>query len=237
MSRARPLSLSSANSDSHASSSLSVSHGAPIVFVVDDEVSVRQSLESLIDSAGWQPQTFASAMEFLANPRPLSPSCLVLDVLLPGLNGLDLQERIADRVAMPIIFITGHGDVPMTVRAMKGGAIDFLTKPFRDDVLLGAIGQALERSRTALRDEAEMRELRERHASLSRREGEVMELIVGGHLNKQVADELGISEHTVKVHRGTIMRKMRARSLPHLLNMGAKLGATPHEKANAASKM
>ena len=195
-----------------------------LVFVVDDDVSVRESLELLIRHEGWQPEIFASADEFLSGPRPLIPSCLVLDVLLPGLNGLDLQERIADRVAMPIIFITGHGDVPMTVRAMKGGAIDFLTKPFRDDVLLGAIGQALERSRTVLRDEAEMRELRERHASLSRREGEVMELVVAGHLNKQVADKLGISEHTAKVHRGAMMRKMRARSVIELVGMADLLG-------------
>jgi FixJ family two-component response regulator len=202
-----------------------VSHGTPVVFVVDDDVSVRKSLELLIDSAGWQPETFASAMEFLASPRPLSPSCLVLDVSLPGLNGLDLQERInADRVDMPIIFITGHGDVPMTVRAMRGGAIEFLTKPFRDDVLLGAIGHALERSRTVLGDQVEMRVLRERHASLSRREREVMALVVAGRLNKQIAGELGISEITVKAHRGKMMRKMMARSLPQLVNMAARLG-------------
>jgi FixJ family two-component response regulator len=213
-----------------------VSHGAPIVFVVDDEVSVRQSLESLIDSAGWQPETFASAIEFLASPRPLSPSCLVLDVLLPGLNGLDLQERVASRVDMPIIFITGHGDVPMTVRAMKGGAIDFLTKPFRDDVLLGAIGQALERSRTVLRDEAEMRALRERHASLSRRERELMELVVAGRSNRRVAGELGISEITVKAHRAKMMRKMKARSLPHLVNMAARLGADSPRKGQCGQQ-
>ena len=225
MSQARPLSLSSANAAEHASSSSSVSHGTPIIYVVDDDVSVRQSLELLVDSAGWQPETFASAMEFLASPRPLSPSCLVLDVSLPGLNGLDLQDRItADGVDMPIIFITGHGDVPMTVRAMKGGAIDFLTKPFHDDVLLGAIGQAVERSRTVLGHGAEMRVLRERHASLSRREREVMELVVAGRLNKQVAGELGISEITVKAHRGKMMRKMKARSLPDLVNMAARLG-------------
>src|SRR5947208_11704395 len=177
MSQVRPLSMSSANAADHASSSSSVSRGTPIIYVVDDDDSVRQSLELLVDSAGWQPETFASAMEFLASPRPPSPSCLVLDVLLPGLNGLDLQERIADRVDMPIIFITGHGDVQTTVRAMKGGAIDFLTKPFRDDALLGAIGQALERSRTVLRDETEMRALRERHESLSRRERAVQGVV------------------------------------------------------------
>ena len=225
MSQATLLSLSSANAADHASSSSSVSHGTPVVFVVDDDVSVRESLGLLIDSAGWQSETFASAMEFLASPRSLSPSCLVLDVSLPGLNGLDLQERItADRVDMPIIFITGYGDVPMTVRAMKGGAIEFLTKPFRDDVLLGAIGEALERSRTVLGDEAEMRALRERHASLSRRERDVMALVVAGRLNKQVAGELGISEITVKAHRGKMMRKMEARSLPQLVNMAARLG-------------
>jgi FixJ family two-component response regulator len=197
----------------------------PIVFVVDDDASVRQSLELLIDAAGWQPETFASAMEFLASPRPLSPSCLVLDVSLPGLNGLDLQERItADRLDMPIIFITGCGDVPMTVRAMKGGAIEFLTKPFRDDVLLDAIGKALEQSRTVLADQAEMRSLRDAYVSLTRREQEVMALVVAGHLNKQVAGKLGISEITVKAHRGKMVRKMNARSLPHLVNMAARLG-------------
>ncbi len=232
MSQAKPLSLSSANAPDHVSSFSSVSCGTPIVFVVDDDVSVRQSLESLIDSAGWHPETFASAMEFLVSPRPLSPSCLVLDVLLPDLNGLDLQARItADRIDMPIIFITGYGDVPTSVRAMKGGAIDFLTKPVRDDVLLGAIGQALERSRTILGDEAETRALREQHASLSRRERAVMELVVVGRLNKQIAGELGISEITVKAHRGKMMRKMKARSLPHLVNMVARLG--PHSPRQA----
>jgi FixJ family two-component response regulator len=201
-----------------------VSQRAPIVFVVDDDVAVRQSLELLIESAGWQSETFASAIEFLARPRPLSPNCLVLDVLLPGLNGLDLQEHIAaDRADMPIIFITGYGGVPMTVRAMKGGAIEFLTKPFRDEVLLEAIGEALERSRAVLGHEAEMRALRERHASLSRREREVMALVVAGLLNKQVAGELGINEVTVKAHRGKMMRKMQARSLPHLVTMATKL--------------
>lgn len=222
------LSPRSTSTRDYAASSSTVSRVTPTVYVVDDDVSVRQSLEMLIDSAGWQSETFASAVEFLASPRPLSPSCLVLDVWLPGLNGLDLQERItADRVDMPIIFITGCCDVPMAVRAMKSGAIEFLTKPFRCDVLLDAIGQALERSRTALGYEAEMRELRERYESLSRREREVMALVVAGRLNKQVAAELGISEITVKAHRGKMMRKMNARSLPHLVNMAGKLVADP----------
>ena len=176
----------------------SVSHATPIVFVVDDDVSVRESLESLVRCAGWQPETFASAQEFLARPRVLVPSCLVLDVALPGLNGLQLQERIAaDRSEMPIIFITGYGDVPMTVQAMKGGAVEFLTKPFSDDVLVSAIRHAIERSRAALRYEAEIRALRDCYASLSRREREVMALVVSGLLNKQVGGELGISEITV----------------------------------------
>ena len=203
-----------------------MSHAAPIVFVVDDDVSVRESLEALIRSAGWQPETFASAEEFLSRPRVLAPSCLVLDVSLPDLNGLDLQKRVtADRIDMPIIFITAYGDVPMSVQAMKGGAVEFLTKPFGDDVLLSAIRHAIERSRTALDHEAEIRSLRDCYASLTRREREVMALVVSGRLNKQVGGELDISEITVKAHRGQVMRKMKADSLADLVNMAARLRA------------
>lgn len=198
----------------------------PIVFVVDDDISVRESLELLIRHEGWLPQTFATAEAFLARPQVAVPSCLVLDVTLPDLNGLDLQKRIAaDRVEMPIIFITGYGDVPMTVRAMKAGAVEFLTKPFGDEVLLAAIRGAIDRSAVALREEAEMRVLRDRHASLSAREREVMALVVCGLLNKQVGGELGISEITVKAHRGRMMQKMQAASLADLVGMAAKLRA------------
>jgi FixJ family two-component response regulator len=203
-------------------------HVTPIVFVVDDDISVRESLESLIRCAGWQPETFASAQEFLSRPRVLAPSCLVLDVTLPDLNGLDLQKRVAvDRIDMPIIFITGYGDVPMTVQAMKAGAVEFLMKPFADDVLLSAIRHAIERSHIALRHEAEIRALRYCYASLSRREREVMVLVASGLLNKQVGSELGISEITVKAHRGKVMRKMKAGSLADLVNMAARLRPAP----------
>jgi FixJ family two-component response regulator len=196
----------------------------PIVFVVDDDVSVRESLELLIRSAGWEPELFASAQEFLARPRGLAPSCLILDVNLPDLNGLDLQKRVAaDRNDMPIIFITGYGDVPMTVKAMKAGAVEFLTKPFADDVLLSAIRNAIDRSRTTLAHEAEMRVLRDSYQSLTRREREVMALVVAGLLNKQIGGELGISEITVKAHRGKVMQKMKADSLPDLVKMDARL--------------
>jgi FixJ family two-component response regulator len=185
----------------------------------------------LIRTAGWQPETFASAQEFLARPRVLVPSCLVLDVSLPGLNGLDLQKRIAaDRIDMPIIFITGYGDVPMTVKAMKAGAVEFLTKPFGDDVLLNAIRNAIERSQTALGHEAEIRALRDCYTSLTRREREVMALVVSGRLNKQVGGELGVSEITVKTHRGNVMRKMKADSLADLVNMAARLRPAPAPK-------
>jgi FixJ family two-component response regulator len=196
----------------------------PIVFVVDDDISVRESLESLIAEAGWRPEVFASAQAFLDQPRRASPGCLVLDVSLPDLNGLELQERIADRMDLPIIFITGHGDIPMTVRAMKGGAIEFLTKPFAPDVLLSAISGAIERSRASLDEEADLQALQRRYESLSLRERQVMALVVRGQLNKQVGGDLGISEITVKAHRGKMMRKMRAKSLPELVNMAARLG-------------
>jgi len=195
----------------------------PIVFVVDADVSVRESLELLIDRSGWQPKMFASAKEFLAQSRVPAPSCMVLDVALPGLSGLHLQKLVADRTDMPIIFLTGCGDVAMTVQAMKAGAVEFLTKPVRPDVLVGAIRQALERSREALAREAAMKCLRESYVSLSRREREVMALVVSGLLNKQVGGELGISEITVKAHRGQVMRKMQADSLAALVKMAGRL--------------
>jgi FixJ family two-component response regulator len=196
-----------------------------MVFVVDDDISVRESLELLIRCGGWQPVLFASASEFLACERALVPNCLVLDVSLPGLDGLELQRRIArERTEMPIIFITGYGDVPMSVQAMKAGAMEFLTKPFTDEDLLNAIREAIERSRVALSIATEMEELRSAYGSLSQREREVMALVVSGLLNKQVGAELGISEVTVKAHRGSLMRKMKADSLPDLVNMAARLG-------------
>ena len=197
------------------------------VFVVDDDLSVRESLELLITSAGWQPLVFESAQEFLAHPRAAVPSCLVLDVTLPGLNGLELQKQLADRTDMPIIFITGYGDVPTSVQAMKAGAVEFLTKPFKDEALLDAVRGAIERSRATLRHESEICAFRDCYASLTPREREVMALVVSGLLNKQVAGELGISEITVKAHRGQVMRKMKADSLPDLVTMAARLGLRP----------
>src|SRR5712671_691605 len=199
---------------------------APIVFVVGDDVSVRDSLEQLADSAGWRVETFASAGGFLARPRAAVPSCLVLEVGFPDTNGLEMQQRLADRPEMPIIFVTGCGDVRTAVRAMKAGAIEFLTKPLAGELLLEAMRHAIERSRAALARQAELETLRERYASLTCRERAVMALIVCGRLNKQAGAELGISEITVKAHRGRMMRKMAARSLPELVNMAAKLFPT-----------
>lgn len=195
----------------------------PTVFIVDDDLSVRKSLKLLIESAGWQPETFGSGQEFLARAPGTAASCLVLDVVLPDLNGCDLQKLIGDRADMPIIFISGYGDVPTTVRAMKAGAVEFFTKPIVDDLLLSAIGNAITRSWAALEDAQQIRMLRESYASLSRRERQVMALVVAGRLNKQVGSELGISEITVKAHRGMMMRKMDADSLPELVRMASKL--------------
>ena len=204
------------------------SQQTPIVFVVDDDVSVRESLDLLIKLAGWQSETFASASEFLARPRTATPNCLVLDISLPDLNGLELQKLIAsERIDMPIIFITGHGDVPMTVQAMKGGAVEFLTKPFDDEVLLNAIRHAIRRSVAVLNDQSEITALRSSYESLTPRERDVMKFVVAGMLNKQIGLKLDISEITVKAHRGKMMQKMKAESLADLVKTAVRLGLTP----------
>jgi FixJ family two-component response regulator len=204
-----------------------VSERTPVVFVVDDDVSVRESVEALIETAGLRAKSFATALDFLGACRDASPSCLVLDVSLPGLSGLDLQQRLGDRRDLPIIFLTGHGDIPMSVQAMKAGAVEFLTKPFKADVLLTTIRRAIERSSTALVRESELEQLRRGYESLSPRERQVMTHVVSGRLNKQVGSELGISEVTVKAHRGQVMRKMNAASLADLVRMAAALDLPP----------
>ena len=204
-----------------------MSDDLPVIYVVDDDDSVRASLKSLLEGVGWRVTAFASALEFLRYPRTAVPGCLILDMSLPDLSGLELQRRLArDRNAVPIIFITGYGDIPTTVQAMKAGAVEFLTKPFRAEILLVAIEGAIQRSRTSLDQHANLRILQERHRRLSRREREVMALVVQGQLNKQVGGELGITEITVKSHRGRVMRKMQARSLADLVKMASRLSVT-----------
>jgi FixJ family two-component response regulator len=209
---------------SHEAGPLPVSSAIPIVFIVDDDVSVRESLELLVRDENWKPETFASAQEFLDHPKKRVPSCLVLDLSLPRLNGLELQQQLAvGHIEMPIIFITGHGDVPQSVQAMKAGALEFLTKPLNSNALLTAIRNAIERSTLALAQNAQVQELQDRYASLTPRERQVMALVVSGLLNKQVGGELGISEITVKAHRGQVMQKMKANSLADLVRIAAKL--------------
>jgi len=224
--------MNSAHTPGYPAAALPISTAIPSVFIVDDDVSVRESLELLVRNENWKPQTFASAQEFLNHPRTPVPSCLVLDLSLPGLNGLELQKQLAaQHIDMPIIFITGYGDVPKSVQAMKAGALEFLTKPLDNDALIGAIRKALERSRLALAQDAEMQELRARYASLTSREKQVMALVVSGLLNKQVGGELGISEITVKAHRGQVMQKMKADSLATLVKLAAKLNVAKESQA------
>ena len=201
-----------------------VSRNSPIIFVVDDDISVREALGALIRLEGMEVQTFSSAQDFLAHPRTSAPSCMILDVSLPGLNGLELQKRISsEHRDMPIIFVTGYGDIPMSVQAMKAGAVEFLTKPVADQVLLNAIRNAVDRSRAVLARDEDLRSLKERYAQLTPREREVMAQVVVGSMNKQIAAELGISEITVKAHRGCVMRKMNADSLAELVMMASRL--------------
>jgi FixJ family two-component response regulator len=205
----------------------------PIIAIVDDDPSAREGLQSLIQSAGWRAESFASAQEFLARPRAEVPSCLILDLQLPGLSGLDLQKRMAEvGLEIPIVFLTGHGNIPASVQAMKAGAVEFLTKPFDEEELVQAVQEAIKRDRHTRQQHAELRELRDRYESLTAREREVLQQVVSGLLNKQIAAELDITEFTVKIHRGHVMRKMRADSLADLVRMAASLGIRPPNRSN-----